>query len=437
MSVNKKILTLTLPLTVQMLCFSVIALTDAFFLSKLGIVALAVSALTVSLFAPFSGFLIALLNSTKILTAHAFGRKNFNSIREIQCAATVTGLLLSLVIVAMYYLMRPSLINVAPSHEVFEYFLPYLNVYIWSLIPASIYVAIRESQLGQGIVYPSMVIAIIGAITNAVMDWYFLRRGGYIGIAWATVCTYSFMAGSALFMEICRGNFITSQQLLKHCKEICKLGSIQGVKRTLEAFMYSLLIIFVGKFFGAKEIAALYILFQILAFASYPVIALADVLCVLAGNFVGSGMVKELFLLIKRGTFFAVVYYCCLYLVFRADSHWLLRSLFSENEALAVVFSVLALGVCYQMISSFESMVWGVLRGLAKLQIGLYALPVSYLVLFVSLFVALRVFMLSLDGVLISLIINRVIMGFLFYFGYKFHLRKLMNVSDLKCPTKI
>ncbi len=85
---------------------------------------------------------------------------------------------------------------------------PVLAIYIWAGVAIFLGVASEQYLLAENYIKISFVRALIGGISNVVLNFYLIPKYGIIGSAWATLISYTISTFSLVFFRQTSGNFV-------------------------------------------------------------------------------------------------------------------------------------------------------------------------------------------------------------------------------------
>ena len=193
------LLRIAIPISLGSLVQFLVVLTDNFFLSRAGEVALNGAGNAGLVYLTFSMILAGGSVGVQILVARFRGEGNpermADAARTGRLALTATGVLLTALVLGVNAVEGWSLLLERP--EVRNVFTPFLGIRGWGFVPYALLMAVEGDWIGQAKTRPILLIAVVMAGTNMVLDamWVEGMWGatalGANGAAWASLTAES------------------------------------------------------------------------------------------------------------------------------------------------------------------------------------------------------------------------------------------------------
>ena len=287
-----------LPISLQMLLGSGMAMVDTMMVSRIGMVTAVGNAgqmITLS-----QGISFGIVSGIAMFAAQFYGAKNENNLKKVFGLSLILGLVTSSLWVIIAFLFGDRILYFyLPDKEVLFYSLKYLRVVIFSLI----LFAVNDSF---SILYRSMHktritlnIAIVGALSNILFNYIFIFifDFGVVGAALGTVTAQVICFVIYMFYSI-----KTKQPFIGRLSEIFNI-SFEFVKPILNKMwplilnetMFGLgMTLFVKAFgvFGTQSMDAYYIATQIYYLFMFIVHGYGSAVSVLIGSRLGEGRIE-------------------------------------------------------------------------------------------------------------------------------------------------
>ncbi len=290
------------PTIVAMLIQSSFNIIDTIFVGRLSAKALA----GVSLSFPIMFFVMALGSGIGVsltsLVSRALGAKKHNVLRK----SVLTGLWLSVFVglfstTIILLLGKPILSLMSSDPIVLNLAWQYLRVYAFALTLITVSMTINAIFRAKGDMKTPMIIMIVSAITNIILDPLFIfgllsfPKIGVAGAALATLISRIVSVCIALILliknersTIMPFKFILDKNSLKEIVRIGFPASSNQIVLSLSLFFLNAFI----SFFGSMALAAFAIAFRIESLAFLPAMAISNTAMTLIGHSVGKKSIK-------------------------------------------------------------------------------------------------------------------------------------------------
>lgn len=358
---------------------------DMMFVGRLGAEAMGGVSIGNALFVCFFVVSLGLLLGLDFLVAHAYG-----SGRRQECNSYLVQAIYMISIAAVPF----ALIMYFASHG-FRYLgiTPpvavqgglYLRALCWSLIPFSIFTAVRQYLQAMGIAGPITWILILANAVNVLGNWIFVfghlgfRSYGVAGSGWSTVVSRAFMAGAIVAYVIWRRDALglNWHRLEKRfsrsrISEIVHLGAPAALQVLLEVGVFATATMLAGRL-GAFPLAAHQVVLQVSSITFMVPLGLASAAAVRVGQALGRAESRTAYqvgwLSIAMGAaimaFFGIILY-----VF---SHSIIRIFTPNLEVIGIGSGLLLIAGFFQLSDGVQVVTSGILRGTGNTRASLIA----------------------------------------------------------------
>ena len=396
----KATLSLGIPLVLGQVGQIVLGFVDGAMIGQYGTNELAAASFVTNMFNLPILFGLGFSYALTPLVGQLYGRKDHlevgSLLKNSLIANAAVGLLLS---VAMYVFLQ-NLTSMGQPKELYPLITPYFWTNLASLIFIMLFNAFKQFADGITDTKTSMWIMLIGNAFNVLGNWVLiygklgLPELGLLGAGIATLTSRVRMVlifMGAVFFTKKYTRFLVgykrSGYSRKHHKTLNKMGVMVGLQMAMESGIFNLSTIMVG-WLGSVALAAHHvaITIQTLGFMTYYGIGAAT--AVRVSNYYGKGDLQNVKKAATSGLHIIWLLASVLMLslfVFRFD----IATIFNNDpEVIALVVSLLIIGISYQLSDGLQVNYANALRGISEVKamaiisfIGyfLIALPASYL----------------------------------------------------------
>lgn len=396
----KATLSLGIPLVLGQVGQIVLGFVDGAMIGQYGTNELAAASFVTNMFNLPILFGLGFSYALTPLVGQLYGRKDHLEVglllKNSLIANAAVGVLLSM---AMYIFLQ-NLTSMGQPQELYPLITPYFWTNLASLIFIMLFNAFKQFADGITDTKTSMWIMLIGNAFNVLGNWVLiygklgLPELGLLGAGIATLTSRVLMV--LIFMGVFfftkkytrfLVGYIRSGYSRKHHKTLNKMGVMVGLQMAMESGIFNLSTIMVG-WLGSVALAAHHvaITIQTLGFMTYYGIGAAT--AVRVSNYYGKGDLQNVKKAATSGLHIIWLLASVLMLtlfVFRFE----IAKIFNDDpEVIALVVSLLIIGISYQLSDGLQVNYANALRGISEVKamaiisfIGyfLIALPASYL----------------------------------------------------------
>jgi putative MATE family efflux protein len=293
-----KTLRVALPISLQVLLGSGMAMVDTMMVSRIGMVTAVGNAgqmVTLS-----QGISFGIVSGIAMFASQFFGAKNEKNLKKVFGLSLILGLITSIIWVIIAYLFGDKILYFyLPDKEVLVYSLQYLKVVIFSLILYALNDSFSILYRSMHKVKITLNVSIIGALANVFFNFIFIfvLQLGVVGAALGTV-----VAQFICFIIYLVYSFKTEQPFIGEISEMFDI-SLNFVKPIFDKMwplmlnetMFGLgMTLFVKAFgfFGTDSMDAFYIATQIYYLFMFIVHGYGSAVSVLIGTRLGEGRIE-------------------------------------------------------------------------------------------------------------------------------------------------
>jgi len=317
-SIIKSLVSLAIPIILANILQTAYQLTDAFWVGRLG--GVAVAAVSVSfpiiflLISLGSGFAIA----GSILTAQYFGAKNKEMVNHVAGQTFFMVIVSSIILGAVGYALAPTILKLmGVDMEVFVSALGFMRVIFMGIIFMFGFVMFQSIMRGIGEVKMPMYIVLGTVLLNFVLDplfifgWGDISGHGVMGAAMATFGTQAIAMIIGLVM-LSKGKYYVKLKLLefrpdyKFIKKAFLLGFPSSIEQSSRALGLIIMTFLIASF-GTLAVASYGVGGNILQLVIIPSIGLSMAISVLVGQNIGAGNIKRASDIAKLGAIISFV----------------------------------------------------------------------------------------------------------------------------------
>ncbi len=288
------------PMVISELGDSLYSITDTYFVSRLGTLALA--AVGAGSYISWLFFVVVALFSTGVLvfTAQSYGAKEIEKARRALGESIIVGFSLALIVVLIVRLISPLIVGlvVGANRELVEITLLYFNTRILGLPFLLVAVSMDSVVRAVGATKYSMIAVLSSALLNMILDpilifgLFGFPALGVVGAALATIISIIYMLPLELF-------FLNKLSLLPkisleygHVLKVLKIGAPAALERLVFSVGNNAYISFISRC-GSTALAAHQVGIRIESFIYMPGFAFSVAAASLVGQRIGSGNIPE------------------------------------------------------------------------------------------------------------------------------------------------
>ena len=349
--IKKAVLSLAVPMAVANAVQNIFALTDMYFVGKLGSAALAAVGMASVVNMAVVTLMVGISTATRAMVSRYVGAKDFEQAHSSAVASFIIGIVLWLgLVITGVPLAKIVLQLMGAKGQVLSDATGYLRIMLAGSFSVVFVFVINAILQGAGDARTPMIITVAAAVLNIILDplfifgiWIF-PRWEINGAAFATVLS-RFIAAAAGFLVLVRGvnafklhltNFRTDVDKIKRFFRI----GVPGGGQTLAANLMGFIMMRLAAGFGVAATAAYTIGIRLNMMALLPGFALGNAVAAFVGQNLGAGKRHRA----KQGVIFAVKVYE-IYIISLGILYYLFaRHIFGAFSDSA---DVLALGIAY------------------------------------------------------------------------------------------
>ncbi|MFT7185558.1 MAG: MATE family multidrug resistance protein [Pseudohongiellaceae bacterium] len=439
----KDLCKIALPMVIGQLAFASMSFIDTVLMGQLGVEILAGGGLGAVVYQFFYIVGMGMLVATANLIAFAKGENDPLAVQRALLSGVVVVLGLFLIFGGLIWKISPILLLLGQSPEMVVYAEKYLQVVVWSLLPAFGFILLRSLVLGLG--NPSVIlpVSIIAACLNYPVS-YVLMTGmwglpalGVQGVALGT-CLISLLMFLGLAGLVYRESIFKAYPFWSKWElfswptfmETLTLGGPIALALAMEVGMFSAAALLIGML-GVNALAAHQVALQLTMLSFMIPLGISQAISVKVGEFYGARNMQSIRRVTVCGLVLATVSALISGSLFWFAPEWLASIFLNENsnnsafnfsladhaEVNSITINILFIAALFQLVDGWQVNLMGVLRGFklgasptlaAIFSYWFIGFPCSYL--FLRPFGAVGVWM----GMGIGLAVSAIILAYLF-----------------------
>ncbi|MBE7410524.1 MAG: MATE family efflux transporter [Leptospiraceae bacterium] len=312
---NFLILSLSLPVFLEMISHTMIQVADTMMVGKLGEIALGATGLGGIAYFTILSFILNASSSVQILTARRVGEKNFSGVGKVALSAIgfaiYGGILFSLI---GYFLTDSFVQLLSDDQAIIQTAGSYIKIRFLGSGFFFVLFVIRAFLNGLGLTYIGMIAAFVVTFSNIFLNWVLIYGNlGFQAYGVDGAAMASSLAGFIGMVVI--SLFLLKREVLNYLKssgkffdwevlkEIFYLGFPPGVDGVLTNLAFLIFTKFAGMI-STTALAASSIVFSIMTISFMPGFAFGIAATTLVGQALGAGKIR----LAYQGTFRAASY---------------------------------------------------------------------------------------------------------------------------------
>jgi putative MATE family efflux protein len=394
---KRAVWTLAWPMMTGSLVHALYGIIDTLFIGRIGPLALAAATFVSSLFFVVISLNIGFVTGVTACIARAFGSRDQELASRLASGALGLGICIGLFLTALALATGPGLIPVLGAEgEVVD--LAWQYVYVLSFGMPFIFVSgtIRAAMTGEGNAKTPMMIMIIAALINVILDpiFIFVLDMGIMGAALATDAAIAFTFLAFLYIGVVKKKMIVRFRLSQIVPRWILVGPIVrigGPAATGQLVMAlgSGLRNRVLSVFGQTAVAGVGAGSKVDLLVAMPILGLAGAALSVIGMFVGAGridLVRSTALYVYRWNLIISV---CLGVAAFSASGWIIGLFTTDAHSLAEGRTYLK-----YMVFAYPLMAFGITTGRILFGVGQGAAPLAI--------TFLRVLLIAIPGAYIA-----------------------------------
>lgn len=226
--------------------------------------------------------------SNNTLVANAIGEKNINKTELLTGNAVIMTLIISIITIAITYLIQPILPNIFNVDIMCN---QYLTIRLFGFVQTSIVTVLSGYQRTIGNQGKILGLRIFAVILNLLLDILAVRLGyGISGVAWATVLIDTLLAGYLILISRKNVKYKFVKNYFKQIFNLFKWNFVERIATRVDALLFDIIAARVGKI----EYAVHVIVMQIANIYESFVQGFGDGITITVGIAVGSNDEKQM-----------------------------------------------------------------------------------------------------------------------------------------------
>jgi multidrug resistance protein, MATE family len=387
------------------------------------------------------------------LVASAHSRKDSNEISGLLKNGLFINVILGLILFVFLYFSSSLLGRMDQAPEVVDLAIPFFNIMVFSMIPLSIFMSLKQFTEGLSLTKVAMYISIGGNLLNIILNYILIFGGagfepmGMMGSCWATFISRLAMAiGMFLYVYLgrdfinYRSGFILKNFSSDVLKKILKIGFPSGLQFAFEVGAFCFAVIMIG-WISPESMAAHQIAISFAALTYMTASGVSAATTVRVGNFFG---LKDARSMRQAGfsSFIMVIAFMILMAVLLIIFNKVIPGYFNHDEkVIQIASSLFIIAAFFQLSDGVQVVGLGALRGIKDVNIPtaitlvsywMIGLPLSYFLAFVL--------DLGVEGIWYGLMAGLTMAALLLFFRFEYVSRKMktyytesiLNPKDFK-----
>jgi multidrug resistance protein, MATE family len=402
---NKTILLLAAPLIFQNLSYTLLGVTDTFFVSQVSTEAVAAVGLAGVMFFAIMMLFRSTANSSIVFVGRAHGAKDDKAVGEAVWNVLNMIVLLSLVVIILPWLFTFLFQFAAPKDgsSVLQLGTRYLQIRAFEVPFAMFSGVVWGFLVGRGDSRTPMLLAWMQVLLNIVLCWLLVPGNlgfpalGVAGSAYATLTSifcHSLVSALILWNKTNRQRYGTGKfkrASWSEMREVLRIGLPMGFGDFFDIAAFSVFFAMVGRL-GTSTLAANNIALQYMSISFTMGVAIGQACSSLVAQFLGAKNAKEAERAGYRATFLGMIVMGLVGLGYLVAPEALMRVFSEDTTVIAAGVTILKLVALYQVFDALAIVLGGALNGAGDTTYtmvvrGIIAwlifLPIAYLFIFV------------------------------------------------------
>ena len=371
----RRILGLTLPITLGAMVQTSYHLVNAFWVGRLDADAVAV----ISLSLPINMLLISigsgLALATSIIIAQLFGKQDVKQINHVVVQSLWAIVVLSLLVAVIGYWLAPLLPSLFGVNEaISEQLINYLRISFFSLLFVMLCSLYQSVFRAMGEVKAPLRLILASVVINGLLDPWFIFGWGWVpamgveGAAYATLITQGLtaLAGLQLMLQPRFGlrlRTVAWRLDIAAITRLFRLGIPASIEQSTQALSVSVMNMLVAPF-GTLTLAAFGITFRIFTLLMIPSFCLSIAVSILVGQALGAANEQQCYRITRVASLLGITIMAVVTLLFLLFAQPIV-AIFAPNDPAviakgAVIIQVLAITLPFTVLQLVLS---GTLRG--------------------------------------------------------------------------
>ena len=319
---RKGVLILTLPIAVALIVQNLNNIVDSYWVADLGQNSMAALGIVYPLYCILIGIGNGLGIGVSAAIARNIGMKDHERANGVAGQGLFLTFLVSVILTAVFVIAAGPIVDMMGGSDMMEECLAYgIPIYLGAFF--IILSGVLSGMLrGEGAARRSMVIQVVGAVINIILDpiMIFGMDMGVAGAAWATVAAfvissllafYWYRKGGELYIRLEWKNILRADPALD--REILNVGLPESIELTIMNFFNIFLNLFVVVCAGTAGLAVYTMVWRVAYLAVIPAQAMGGAMVAVCSAEYGMrefGMIRDAYYFSIRRSFFMVAVSC-------------------------------------------------------------------------------------------------------------------------------
>jgi MATE family multidrug resistance protein len=399
-----------LPILLSQIVLTLNNFVSTIMLSHLGHDVLAASALLFVVSTSVVVIFISILFTSSLLISRLYGAQNYSEIGKLIQQSWLLGIFLSLIVMLIYWFIKPILLFCGQKPELVNIIEPYFHYAIFSILPMFINITTKNFCLATNKQHYGLMSSIINVVV-ALSLGYILIFGKYgasaYGVAgWGIAITIANWISPFFLLILIASNKSLNKFCLfqKHyhknftyIKQFFSVGWPMSIQMAAELFAMLVITIMVG-LLTKVDLAAIQITMQYMLFLIVPIFGFSNAASVLTGQSYGKKEYTEINKLFFANLMLGVGFLLIVIIAYTTN-HKIFINLFLNHHEIDyqkifqltyIIFLIRLIGLFFDSIRNITT---GALRGLldtrypmfiAMFSIWIIYIPLAYILCFVA-----------------------------------------------------
>jgi len=366
-----------IPVAVQVILASSRSLADIMMTANLGEDQLAAMGITGRIIFVVLMAMFGMINGGSVIIAQLWGAKKVEQTKQATAHTLLLAFPIALVCTIFCFIFAQTLVSTASNDPmVIEYGTTYIRWAIFSMLPLVISMTFSSALRCLGQAKIGMLFTVLGVSLNLVLNYLLIfGHGGFDamgvkGAAIATLISAFFEAAIVLFYIYGRGHFLALTAIdirlgFKNgiYKKIFKIGvplSINSIIWAFGIYMYTFLV----GLMGTQSLAVLAIITPMESIIMSFYIGISSAAAVIAGNSLGAGQFKLVWLQAKALIIWSLIAGLCMSALILLSRHWILG--FFDGQSSETLNSANDVLLMLAIVGTFRSLNITIIVGLLR-----------------------------------------------------------------------
>lgn len=388
---TKRLMILAYPILIAQLIQTLMGFVDTVMAGRVSATDMAAVAVASSVWLPVILTISGVIMALAAIVSQFSGAKSFDKVGKATQQTAWIGLLMSVALIGLYYLIAPAIYNsVSLEPDLKQLMFDYLEFIVWGGPGFCLYLVFRNYSEGLSHTRPTMIVSILGLAINIPANYIFIYGAfgmpelGGAGCGIATAIVYWVMC-------IGMGLYCFLSKHLKHApifdkfywpnwyemKNVLSLGIPIALSLLFEVSLFAVVAIILAPF-GAEVVASHQIVINFSGLIFMIPLSLAMAVTIQVGTAIGHGNIKQAKDNCTYSILFGLViavFTAVVTLTFRTQ----IATIYShELPVIELAASLMFLAALFQFSDAIQVISAGALRGYKDTKAILYITFVSY-----------------------------------------------------------